>query len=160
MTHSHQGKMLFSDSQRGLTNTLSRHKGSCHQNEMRIAVGGPILATVSYFSPGLGGCLETMEWQTKPCGTTFREPYAWGPRFYLLLPVLFFKEDFSKAVVSGEGVLFRLPGKLIYSKVFGRSRRAGQSLVDSRGKGFISHYSALDPDTDGPDLLLPRLRIF
>ena len=58
VTHFHQGKMLFQRfTARGLTNTLNRHKGSCHQNEMRIAVGGPILAScLLLFRPGLGGC--------------------------------------------------------------------------------------------------------
>lgn len=46
VTHFHQGKMLFQwFTERSLTNTSSRYKGSCHQDKMRIAVGGPILAS-------------------------------------------------------------------------------------------------------------------
>ena len=46
VTQFHQGKMLFQwFTARGLTNTLSWYKGSCHQDKMRIAVGGPILAS-------------------------------------------------------------------------------------------------------------------
>lgn len=58
VTHFHPGKMLFQGfTARGLTNTLNRHKGSCRQNEMTIAVGGPIVAScLLLFRLGLGGC--------------------------------------------------------------------------------------------------------
>lgn len=147
VTHFHQRKMLFQwFTARGLTNTWSRYKGSCHQDKMRVAVGGPIPASCLLL---LLSWLRWLPWKqrggkTKPFGTTFRKPLHEGLIFiccclFTLLNrwLAFPRLSFSARVCSSDS-----PESWIILRSLARSSwRAGQRLAD-RGKGlYFSLFS-------------------
>lgn len=81
-----RAKRCSCDSRREAWQTLRRNRGSCHQDKMRIAVGGPSLAFC--FCPGSGGCPGNSGVASRSIWNFKRAPAGDLPPAFLKAPFL------------------------------------------------------------------------